>query len=201
MTAGFSGATWDFLDRLAAANTRATFEAARGTYERAVVAPSVALVESLGDLLPARVHPGLQADPAVGRSRFRLNRDLRFSRDKTPYKTHLDFLFWVGDGPPRAQPACILRLTSTEVLLGAGQMGLSREALPRYRERLDDPEGGGHCSCGRGRARSRRGDAVGRGPGTGTAAQPRRPPECAAAPPGRVPRHLERAPPPDARHR
>ena len=201
MTAGFSGATWDFLDRLAAANTRATFEAARGTYERAVVAPSVALVESLGDLLHARVHPGLQADPAVGRSRFRLNRDLRFSRDKTPYKTHLDFLFWVGDGPPRAQPACILRLTSTEVLLGAGQMGLSREALTRYRERLDDPEGGGHCSCGRGRARSRRGDAVGRGPGTGTEALPRRPPECGPAPPGRVPRHHQRAPPPDARHR
>ena len=142
MTAAFSGSTWHFLDRLAADNTRATFEAERGTYERAVVAPSVALVESLADLLPAQVHPGLQADPAIGRSRFRLNRDLRFSKDKTPYKTHLDFLFWVGDGPPRAQPACILRLTSTEVLLGAGQMGLSREALTRYRERLDDADGG-----------------------------------------------------------
>ncbi len=142
MSAPFSEATWHFLDRLAAANTRATFEEDRATYEGAVVAPSVALVDSLAELLPARVHPGLQADPAVGRSRFRLNRDLRFSKDKTPYKTHLDFLFWIGDGPPRAQPACILRLTSTEVLLGAGQMGLSREALPRYRERLDDDGGG-----------------------------------------------------------
>ena len=142
MTAAFSGSTWHFLDRLAADNTRATFEAERGTYERAVVAPSVALVESLADLLPAQVHPGLQADPAIGRSRFRLNRDLRFSKDKTPYKTHLDFLFWVGDGPPRAQPACILRLTSTEVLLGAGQMGLRGPALDRYRSRLDNADDG-----------------------------------------------------------
>lgn len=142
MSAPFSEATWHFLDRLAAANTRATFEEDRATYEGAVVAPSVALVDSLAELLPARVHPGLQADPAVGRSRFRLNRDLRFSKDKTPYKTHLDFLFWIGDGPPRAQPACILRLTSTKVLLGAGQMGLSRDALARYRERLDDPVDG-----------------------------------------------------------
>jgi uncharacterized protein (TIGR02453 family) len=142
VTAAFSEATWQFLDRLAADNTRATFEAQRGTYDGAVVAPSVALVESLTALLPAEVHPGLQTDPAVGRSRFRLNRDLRFSKDKTPYKTHLDFLFWIGEGPPRAQPACILRLTSTEVLLGAGQMGLSREALARYRERLDDAGGG-----------------------------------------------------------
>ena len=142
MTAAFSEATWRFLERLAAENTRATFEADRGTYDRAVVAPSVALVEALAELLPVRVHPGLQADPAVGRSRFRLNRDLRFSKDKTPYKTHLDFLFWIGDGPPRAQPACILRLTSAEVLLGAGQMGLSRDALDRYRERLDDAADG-----------------------------------------------------------
>lgn len=138
MSSTFSSATWRFLDDLAADNTKVTFEAARPTYERDVVAPSVALVEALAGLLPEQVHPGLRADPAVGRSRFRLHRDLRFAKDKTPFHTHLDFLFWIGDGPPRQQPACILRLTSTEVLLGAGQVGLRGEHLDRYRARLAD---------------------------------------------------------------
>lgn len=139
MSSTFAPATWRFLDDLAADNTKATFEDRRDAYEADVVAPSVALVEALAGLLPERVHPGLQADPAVGRSRFRLHRDLRFAKDKTPFHTHLDFLFWLGAGPARQQPACILRLTSTEVLLGAGQLGLRGEALDRYRTRLVDP--------------------------------------------------------------
>ncbi|HEY6533471.1 MAG TPA: DUF2461 family protein, partial [Acidimicrobiales bacterium] len=73
---------------------------------------------------------------------FRINRDTRFSKDKTPYKTHIDFLFWIGDGPPREQPACIVRLTNAEVLLGAGQMGLREPRLDRYRARLDSPDDG-----------------------------------------------------------
>ena len=142
MSTTYSPATWRFLHDLAADNTRATFEARRDTYEADVVAPSVALVEALADLLPERVHPGLQADPALGKGRFRLHRDLRFAKDKTPFHTHLDFLFWVGDGSPRQQPACILRLTSSGVLLGAGQMGLQGEALDHYRARLVDPAEG-----------------------------------------------------------
>ena len=141
-TSTFSAASWAFLDRLATDNTKATFDAQRDVYEAAVVAPSRALVEALTPLLVERVHPGLRGEARVGRSLFRLNRDLRFSRDKTPYKTHLDFLFWVGDGPPREQPACILRLTSTAVLFGAGRAGLRGPALARYRERLDDPVDG-----------------------------------------------------------
>lgn len=138
MTATFSAATWSFLDRLAVDNAKPTFDAHRSTYEDEVVAPSVAFVERMATLLPERVHPGLRAEAKVGRSLFRINRDTRFSKDKTPYKTHLDFLFWIGDGAPREQPACILRLTSSEVLLGAGQMGRRGAALQHYRQRLDD---------------------------------------------------------------
>jgi uncharacterized protein (TIGR02453 family) len=139
----FSDATWRFLDRLAADNTRATFAAARESYARDVAAPCAAYVDALAELLPERVHPGLRGEAKVGRSLFRINRDVRFSRDKTPYKTHLDFLFWIGDGgQPREQPACIVRLTSSTVLLGAGQMGLKGDALDRYRRRLDDPDDG-----------------------------------------------------------
>jgi uncharacterized protein (TIGR02453 family) len=143
MSATFSPATWRFLDRLAADNTKATFDAERDVYTNEVAAPCAAYVEALADLLPEQVHPDLRGRAKVGRSLFRINRDVRFSRDKTPYKTHLDVLFWIGDdGPPRAQPACIVRLTISTVLLGAGQVGLKGDALDRYRRRLDDPEEG-----------------------------------------------------------
>jgi uncharacterized protein (TIGR02453 family) len=142
MTDTFSAATWAVLDRLSHDNTTTTFEALRGAYHDDVAAPSAAFVERMAVLLPERVHPGLRAEAKVGRSLFRINRDTRFSKDKTPYKTHLDFLFWIGDGPPREQPACILRLTAADVLLGAGQMGLRSAVLDRYRQRLDEPDGG-----------------------------------------------------------
>lgn len=142
MTATFGIETWMFLDALARDNAKATFDASRATYQEHVAAPMVAYVEAMSTLLPDRVHPGLRAEAKVGRSLFRINRDTRFSKDKTPYKTHLDFLFWIGDGPPREQPACIVRLTSTEVLLGAGQMGLRGARLDRYRTRLDEPNDG-----------------------------------------------------------
>lgn len=119
----------DFYRQLEAENTREWWLAHKTTYDTDVRAP----FDALSDLVAEEFSP-LKV--------FRPNRDTRFSKDKTPYKTHLDFLFWIGDGPPRAQPACILRLTSTKVLLGAGQMGLSRDALARYRERLDDPVDG-----------------------------------------------------------
>jgi uncharacterized protein (TIGR02453 family) len=147
MSVTFGPETWAFLDGLAADNTKATFDANRSTYQAHVTEPSAALVGVLADLLPAQVHPGLRAEAKVGRSLFRINRDIRFSKDKTPYKTHLDFLFWIGDGPPRSQPVCILRLTSSEVVLGAGQAGLRGPDLQRYRDRLDDDAEGARIAA------------------------------------------------------
>jgi uncharacterized protein (TIGR02453 family) len=142
MSQSFDQRTWSFLDRLTDDNTKAHFDTQRDQYREHVAAPSAAFVDQLADPLRHHVHPGLQGEAKVGRSLFRINRDTRFSQDKTPYKTHLDFLFWIGDGPPREQPACIVRLTTTTVLLGAGQTGLKGPVLTRYRNRLIDPEDG-----------------------------------------------------------
>jgi uncharacterized protein (TIGR02453 family) len=142
MTATFDRETWLFLDRLARANSKDTFDAHRDTYRDHVATPSATFVDAMATLLPKRVHPDLRAEAKIGRSLFRINRDIRFSKDKTPYKTHLDFLFWIGDSPPREQPACIVRLTAADVLLGAGQMGLRGPSLDRYRSRIDSPGDG-----------------------------------------------------------
>ena len=43
------------------------------------------------------IAPDIHAEPRVNGSIFRINRDIRFSKDKTPYKDHLDLWFWEGN--------------------------------------------------------------------------------------------------------
>lgn len=140
--AGFPPGARAFLTDLEADNTKAFFDANRRRYEDRIAGPSKALVESLADLLPERLGCDVRAEPKLGRSLFRINRDTRFAVDKTPYKTHLDFLFWVGDGPPRTRPAFIMRITASRVLVGGGRMGVTGRALDAYRAALDDPKHG-----------------------------------------------------------
>ena len=140
--AGFAPAAWAFLDALAADNTKANFDAHHDDYEREIATPSKRLVDALGEVLAARVHPGLRGDPKIGRSLFRINRDIRFAADKTPYKTHIDFLFWIGEDEPRSNPAAIMRITSSTVLLGAGRIGLRGRQLDLYRAAITDLEDG-----------------------------------------------------------
>ncbi len=73
--AGFPEAALDFYDDLEVDNTKSFWEANRATYDTAVAAPMKALVAALEDEFgPAKI--------------FRPYRDVRFSKDKTPYKTH-----------------------------------------------------------------------------------------------------------------
>ena len=68
--------------------------------------------------------------------------DVRFAADKTPYKTHIDFLFWIGEADAGSGPAGIMRITSSTVLLGAGRIRLRGQHLDRYRSAVTDPEHG-----------------------------------------------------------
>jgi uncharacterized protein (TIGR02453 family) len=83
--AGFRPAALGFLRDLAAHQDRAWFQEHRAVYEREVLAPLRALVADLATDLPRRGIP-LTADPL--KAIFRIYRDVRFSRDKSPYKTH-----------------------------------------------------------------------------------------------------------------
>jgi uncharacterized protein (TIGR02453 family) len=96
--------TLGFLDELRSNNAKAWFEANRARYQAAYVDAGKAFVEAIAPVL-ASVAPGIQAEPRVLGSIFRINRDTRFSADKRPYKDHLDFWFWAGDARPRS-PGC-----------------------------------------------------------------------------------------------
>jgi uncharacterized protein (TIGR02453 family) len=93
---GFRPEATDFLAELAQNNDRSWFQPRKAEFEALLKAPMEALVEALAERFQARGIP-LRADSQ--RSPFRIYRDTRFSKDKSPYKTHVAANFpWVGDG-------------------------------------------------------------------------------------------------------
>ncbi len=93
--AGFRPEAIQFLVDLADNNDRAWFQPRKAEYEELLRTPMEALVAALAERLAAR-HVPLRADPK--RSIFRIYRDTRFARDKTPYKTNLAASFpWIED--------------------------------------------------------------------------------------------------------
>jgi uncharacterized protein (DUF2461 family) len=83
---GFAAADLAFLSGLAAHNDREWFAAHRAVYDDRLKPTLAALIAALNDALAARDLP-LVGDPK--KSVFRIHRDIRFSKDKRPYKTHI----------------------------------------------------------------------------------------------------------------
>lgn len=81
----FTNRSLTFFRQLTRNNEKAWFEAHREQYENDVRAPMRELIEEL-DVRFAGFAPEIGGDPK--RSMFRINRDIRFSKDKSPYKTH-----------------------------------------------------------------------------------------------------------------
>jgi uncharacterized protein (TIGR02453 family) len=139
--AGFPKETFVFLAGLAAHNEKAWFEANRDLYEAGFVAPARAFVEALGPKL-RKISPSVQFEPKVNGSLSRINRDIRFSKDKRPYKDHLDLWFWHGDRKSWASPGFWIRLTPKEVHLGVGMHSLEKEQLESFRNSVVHPRSG-----------------------------------------------------------
>ncbi len=117
MTSAFFGpGAFAFLDSLQADNTRAYFQAHREDYQREILAPLQELVAI--------------AEPRYGPGRvMRQHRDLRFSRDKTPYRTTASMTAGTIGG-------IYLRLSSDGVQVGGGLYEPNREQLGRAREAI-----------------------------------------------------------------
>lgn len=135
---GFPSQTVEFLKGLRANNSKAWLDAHRADYEAGYVEPAKRFVEACGRALIAFA-PQVQAEPRVLGSIFRINRDIRFSKDKTPYKDHLDLWFWEGERKnPRS--GLFFRLTRNRLILGAGVHKFDSPRLARYRRALADPK-------------------------------------------------------------
>lgn len=91
---GFSAAGYTFLRGLARNNTREWFSAHRDAYETHARGPMRALVDEMDARLGA-LAPEFRGDPK--KSVFRIHRDVRFSADKSPYKTNVGCWFFHAD--------------------------------------------------------------------------------------------------------
>lgn len=129
-----------FLDDLAQHNNRRWFEENRLRYENDYQEPARALIVALGAGLH-QTFPGLVADPRTDRSLFRLHRDVRFSKNKDPYKTHLAIVIWEGDNKALS-PCFYLQVSPTTMFLGAGLYQFDPPTLRRYREVVGNTSAG-----------------------------------------------------------
>jgi uncharacterized protein (TIGR02453 family) len=142
---GFRPEAIQFLVDLAANNERTWFQPRKGEYERLLKEPLEALCLALDGEFRARGLP-LRADPS--RSPFRIYRDTRFSKDKSPYKTHVAASFgWAGDNDEAAgrshtenvhASGGYFHLQPGEIFVGGGVWHPDPSWLKAFRDRVVD---------------------------------------------------------------
>ena len=138
--AGMPDAGLAFLEDLEERNTKEFFDANRGVFKEQVQAPFAALVEAAAARL-RRTVPGL-GQPKV----FRIYRDLRFSKDKTPYKTSMSASVpsrpaEEGDGPG-VGTGFYVNVGPAGLYTASGLYHPGRPELERVRAAVADPATG-----------------------------------------------------------
>jgi uncharacterized protein (TIGR02453 family) len=140
--AGFRSEAIQFLADLAENNERSWFQPRKADYEKLLKEPLEAFVAALGERFRARRIP-LKADPA--RAPFRIYRDVRFSKDKSPYKTNIAASFPWAETPGGAEDGPhgvggYFHLSPGEIYVGGGMWHPEKPRLDRFRALIvDDP--------------------------------------------------------------
>ena len=130
--AGFGPKATEFFRELANNNERAWFLEHKAVYEREVVSPLQLLLAALISAFAERGLP-LTGDPK--KSIFRIHRDVRFSNDKLPYKTHAGAAL-TRSGLKGSLGVLYLHVAAAECFVAAGFWNPEREALDALREAI-----------------------------------------------------------------
>jgi uncharacterized protein (TIGR02453 family) len=125
----FSGFPKDlavFLAELKKNNKKTWFDNNRARYQTVYRSPAKAFSEIMAYELQKLTR--IEHTPKI----FRINRDIRFSKDKTPYNTHLHISFL----PNGTKPAWMFGLAPDYLTLGVGSFGFEKSELESYRARV-----------------------------------------------------------------
>ncbi|MGR3758928.1 TIGR02453 family protein [Roseobacteraceae bacterium NS-SX3] len=117
-----------FLAELEASNSRSWFTARKAEYEERLKAPALLLLDQVAEAISQH------STRAVSTKLFRPQRDVRFSKDKTPYHTHLHMMWTLG-GP--AGCALFFGIAPGYCTAGGGIMGFAKAQLPQWRAAAD----------------------------------------------------------------
>jgi uncharacterized protein (TIGR02453 family) len=135
-TTYFTPALFKFLRDLRENNNRDWFKANKSRYEDHVKDPSLRFISDFGDHL-RKISPHFNADPRpVGGSLFRIYRDVRFAKDKSPYKTAVGIQFRHKAGKDAHAPGFYLHLAPGEVFAAAGMWHPDSGSLKGIRDGL-----------------------------------------------------------------
>lgn len=139
MFTGFPEATVQFFLDIRFHNNIAYFEENRARYERDVKAPFEAFIQ---ELAPAMLSIDPQMELRPYRCMARLRRDVRFTKDKSPFRDHLWVLFRHADEPREGSVMYWFELAPSGMNWGAGTWGENRQMMDILRRRIvADPDG------------------------------------------------------------
>ena len=125
-----------FLRELEANNQKAWFDANKDRYETEVREPALAFIRMMGPRL-GKISPHLVAnDRKVGGSLMRVYRDVRFSKNKQPYKTNLGIQFRHEKGKDVHAPGLYFHVDPQSVFLAAGMWHPDPPALSTMRDAI-----------------------------------------------------------------
>ncbi len=119
-----------FYGQLNANNTRDWWQDNRATYDENLKPTALALLDELTAPLSKL------ADAPIKSKLFRPHRDVRFSKDKTPYNTHLHMMWQIDSDAPQ-NPVFFFGIGMNYVTAGAGMMGFDKPVLTNWRKMVD----------------------------------------------------------------
>ncbi len=137
----FGPELFSFLEELRVNNDRDWFAANKQRYEEHVLEPALEFIAAFAPYLE-KISPHFQADARPsGGSLFRIYRDTRFSKDKSPYKTNLGIHFRHERAKDAHAPGFYLHIGPDEVFAGGGMWHPDTQAANRVREAIvEDPD-------------------------------------------------------------
>jgi uncharacterized protein (TIGR02453 family) len=149
-TGPFTRDLFQFLRELNQNNNRDWFQRNKDRYETSVRDPVLRFIVDVGPRLK-ELSPHFVADASpIGGSMMRIYRDLRFSKDKRPYKTAIGVHFLHAQGKDGATPAFYLHLAPDDSSVGAGIWRPEPRALKRIRDAIaEDPKKWERATSGR----------------------------------------------------
>lgn len=137
MSGIFKEAFFDFFGELTVHNHREWFEANKHRYQQHVKDPMLILIQLMAPLLQD-ISANFVADPRPnGGSMFRIYRDVRFSKNKDPYKTHAAVQFRHVKGKDVHCPGFYMHAGLGDIVLGCGIWRPEKNVLANIRRTMD----------------------------------------------------------------
>ncbi len=127
-------AYFDFFKELSKNNNTTWFHANKPRYEKEVKLPFLSLIGEIIEILQKSVDPDLMVEPK--KTIFRINKDIRFSKDKSPYKLNLAASISNGGSANKGTPGHYLHLEVGSLTLGGGAYFMEKDTLMKIRDKI-----------------------------------------------------------------